>query len=198
MAVFKRLLPMILLFVFEIAIGIMLILDGEKFTQVIFIIFGVIMLICGLVTLIRALLEGRNGGKISGVKLFLAIVLLAIGAFFTAASGSVLSVVSVVTLVIGIIMAFTGMLKLVEYASMRKQGASPVFPIIGAIITIIVGILIAFNPFQSAAAAWVILGILIIVTAVFDLITMIFFIVAMKNTKVTVVEIEAKDVKEKE
>lgn len=196
MSTFKRLLPMIILFLFEVAIGVLLILNGERFTQVIFIIFGVIMLICGLITLIRGLLDGRNGGTISGVKMFFAVLLLAIGAFFTAAAGSVLSVISAVTLVIGIIMVFNGMLKLVEYASMRKQGAGATFAIIGAIVTIILGIVIAFNPFRSAEAMWVILGILIIVSAVFDLISMIAFAVMLKKTTVTVVEVQAKDIDE--
>lgn len=193
MKIFKRLLPMILIFIFEIAIGVLLIIDGEKFTQAVFIIFGVIMLICGLITLIRALLDGRNGGSVSGLKLVAAIVLLAIGAFFTAASASVMSVVSAVTIVIGIIMMFSGMLKLAEYAAMRKEGANAVFAIIGAIVTIILGIVIAFNPFGATEAIWVIIGSLIIVSAVFSIVSVIYFANALKNTKVTVVEVSAKD-----
>lgn len=190
---------MIIMFIFEVLIGVMLILDGEKFTQVVFIIFGVAMLICGLITLIRGLLDGRNGGTVSGVKMFFAIVLLAIGVFFTAASGSIKSFMTTVWVVIGIIMAFSGMLKLMGYVSMRKQGEGAVLAIIGAIITIILGIVIAFNPFQSAATMWVIIGILIIVSAVFDLIFMISFTASMKkNVNTTVIEIEAKDVKDKE
>lgn len=193
MKIFKRLLPMILIFIFEIAIGVLLIINGEKFTQAVFIIFGVIMLICGLITLIRALLDGRNGGSVSGLKLFAAIVLLAIGAFFTAASASVMSVVSAVTIVIGIIMMVSGMLKLAEYAAMRKEGTNAVFAIIGAIVTIILGIVIAFNPFGATEAIWVIIGSLIIVSAVFSIVSVIYFAIALKNTKVSVIEVSAKD-----
>lgn len=194
MSVFKRLLPMILMFIFEIAVGVLLLIDGERFTQVIFIIFGVFMLLSGLITLIRSLLAGRNGGSIPMGPLLLSIVLLAIGAFFTAASGSVLSIMSAVTLVIGIIMVFNGMLKLAEFGSMRRSGADSRLAMVGAIITIILGIVIAFNPFGATAAMWTILGIMIIVSAVFSLISLIHFAIALKNTQVTVVEVNAKDI----
>lgn len=187
---------MIIMFIFEITIGVLLIINGEKFTQVIFIIFGVLLLIGGLVTLIKSLMAGRNGGAIPMFALILSIVLLAIGAFFTAASGAVLSVMSAVTLVIGVIMVFNGMLKLVEYATIRKEGANAWFAVVGAIITIILGIVIAFNPFSATGAMWTILGIMIIVSAVFDIISLIFFAVALKNSTVTVIEVQAKDVDE--
>ena len=61
MKIFKRLLPTILMLIFEIAIGVLLLIDGEKFTEVIFIIFGVFLLISGLATLIRCLFAGRSG-----------------------------------------------------------------------------------------------------------------------------------------
>ena len=198
MKIFKYLLPLFILFLFEIAVGVLLIINGEMFTQVVFIIFGVFMLICGIVTLIRTLMKSRNGGSISMLSLIGSIILLSIGAFFTAASGSVLSVMTAVTLVIGIIMVFNGMLKLAEYAAMRKQDAGSVFAIIGAIVTIVLGIVIAFNPFKGfeVMVMWMILGIMIIVSAVFDLISLISFAVALKKTNVTVIEVNAKDVDE--
>ena len=196
MNTFKRLLPTLLLFVFELVIGILLLIDGEKFTQVIFIIFGVCLLISGLVTLIGALLDGRNGGSISVGKLMLAILMLAVGAFFAAASGSVLSILSAVTLVFGIVIAFSGMLKLAEFLSIRKENPVKWFAVIGAVLTIILGIVIAFNPFGATEALWTILGIMIIVSAVFDIIALIFFGQALKNVDVTVIEAKAEDVDE--
>ena len=191
---FKRLLPTILMIVFELTIGILLLIDGEKFTQVILIIFGVFLLICGLITLIRSLLAGRNGGSIPMLQLVLSIILIAVGAFFAAASGSVMSVMSAVTLVIGIIIAFNGMLKLAEYVSIRKSGGVSWFAVVGAILTIILGIVIAFNPFGTTALMWTILGVMLIVSVIFDIISLILFGVALRSIPATTVDVEGKDI----
>lgn len=194
MTKFKRLLPTILMLVFEAAIGVLLLIDGEKFTEIVFIIFGVFLLICGIITLFRGLMAGRNGGSISLSQIVLSVILLAVGAFFTAASGSVMSIMSTVTLAIGVIVTFNGMLKLVEYFSFRKTGGVAWFAIISAIITIILGIVIAFNPFGATEVMWVILGILILVSAALDVISLIVFSVALKKTPDELIEASFKDV----
>lgn len=196
MSTFKRLLPTIVLLLFEVVIGILLLIDGEKFMQIIFVIFGVILLLSGLITMIRALLAGRNGGSIPTLQIVGAIVLLAVGGFFTAASGNVLSVVSAFTLIFGIILAFCGMIKLVEFFSIRRTGSVAWFAAIGAIVTIIIGIVIAFNPFASTEVMWKINGILLLVSVVFDIISLIIFGAALKkgDVSVKVIEAEAKDI----
>lgn len=196
MSTFKRLLPTIVMLLFEAVIGVMLLTDGERFTKIIFIIFGVVLLICGLINLIRALLAGRNGGSIPTLQLVGAVILLAIGAFFTAASDNVLPIVSAFTLIFGIVLAFSGMLKLIEFFSIRSAGGVTWIAAIGAIVTIIIGIVIAFNPFGSTEVMWKIMGILMLVSVAFDIISLIIFSVALKNgdIKMTVIEAEAKDI----
>ena len=200
MAKFKKLLPTILMLIFEVLIGVLLLIDGEKFTEVIFIIFGILLLVSGLISLISSLLDGRKGGSISMSKLVLSIVLIGIGAFFTAASGSVMSIMSAVTIVIGIMMAFNGMLKLAEYFTIRKSGSVYWFAVVGAIVTILLGFLIAFNPFAATGIMWQMLGILIIVSAVFDVISLILFSIALKNmpaiVKEDVVETDGEEIEE--
>ena len=196
MSKFKRLLPTILMLVFEVAAGVLLLIDGEKFTQVVFIVFGVFLLLCGIITLILSLLAGRNGGTMSMGQLIFAVVLLAIGAFFAAASGSVMSIMSTVTTLLGIIVAFNGMLKLVEYFSFSKySGGVAGFAIVSGIITIILGILIAFNPFGATQAMWTILGVLILVSAGMNIISLIIFGAALRRMPNEVmVEADFKDI----
>lgn len=174
--------------IFEGIVGTLLLIDGEKFTQIVFIIFGVLMLIAGLISLILSLLGGRNGGSISTPQLVLSIVLIGIGAFFTAASGSVMSIMSTVTVILGIIIAFNGMLKLAEFFTLRKAGPVMWFAAVGAIVTIVLGMVIAFNPFAATGMMWTILGILILVSAVFSLISLIIFAIAMKKAPADVKE----------
>ena len=197
MAKLRLLLPTILMLVFEVAIGVLLLIDGERFTQIIFVIFGAVLSVIGLIKLIRSILLSRNGGSIPMAQMMLAIVLIAAGAFFIAASGSVMSVVSAVTLVLGIIIAFTGMLKLLEYATIRKYNSVTWVAVIGAVISIILGIVIAFKPFGATEVMWTILGVLIIISAVIDLISLIIFAVALKNVpKSAVINVEVRDIDE--
>ena len=143
-------------------------------------------------------MKTKNNTVIILVMLLLSIVLIGIGAFFTAASGSVMAVMSTVTVILGIIIAFNGMLKLAEFFTLRKAGPVMWFAAVGAIVTIVLGMVIAFNPFAATGMMWTILGILIIVSAVFSLISLIIFAIAMKNTptivKEDVVDADANEV----
>lgn len=190
---FKRLLPTILMILFEVVIGILLLIDGERFTGVIFVIFGVLMLVLGLISLIRTLLAARGGNVISSFALIMSIILITIGAFFTAASGSVIGVVGFIATIYGLILVISGVFKLADYLTLRAAGVGSGFAIFSVIISIVLGILIAFNPFGTAQIFWTVLGIMLIASAVLDIISLIIFGNAMKNVDFTYVNVEYKD-----
>lgn len=194
---FKRLLPTILMILFEVVIGILLLIDGERFTGVIFVIFGVLMLVLGLISLIRTLLAARGGQVISSFALIMSIILITIGAFFTAASGSVLGVVGFIATIYGLILVISGVFKLADYLTLRAAGVGSGFAIFSVIISIVLGILIAFNPFGTAQIFWTVLGIMLIASAVLDIISLIIFGNAMKKADFTYVNVEYKDKDEK-
>lgn len=194
---FKRLLPTILMILFEVVIGILLLIDGERFTGVIFVIFGVLMLVLGLISLIRTLLAARGGNVISSFALIMSIILITIGAFFTAASGSVLGVVGFIATIYGLILVISGVFKLADYLTLRAAGVGSGFAIFSVIISIVLGILIAFNPFGTAQIFWTVLGIMLIASAVLDIISLIIFGNAMKKADFTYVNVEYKDKDEK-
>jgi len=183
MQTFKRLLPTILMLIFEVVVGILLIANGEGFTKVIFIIFGGLTLLGGIVTLIVSLLSGRNGRSIPMLPLIVSLLMIAVGGFFLAASDSVLAVVSAMTLVLGLIMASNGIFKFFEYFYIKKVAPVSPLALISAIVSIIVGFVIAFNPFKATEAMWIILGAIVIVSAVFDIISLIVLGAAVKNVK---------------
>ena len=194
---FKRLLPTILMILFEVVIGILLLIDGERFTGVIFVIFGVLMLVLGLISLIRTLLAARGGNVISSFALVMSIILITIGAFFTAASGSVIGVVGFIATIYGLILVISGVFKLADYLTLRAAGVGSGFAIFSVIISIVLGILIAFNPFGTAQIFWTVLGIMLIASAVLDIISLIIFGNAMKKADFTYVNVEYKDKDEK-
>ncbi len=193
---FKRILPAILMILFEAAVGVMLLIDGERFTGTIFIIFGVLMLLLGIISLVRTLLAARNGLVISSFALVMSVILIAVGAFFAAASGYVLSVVGFIATVYGLILIISGIFKMADYLTLRTVGFRSGFAIFSIVVTIMLGVLIAFNPFGTAQLFWTVLGIMLISSAVLDIISLIIFGSAVKNSDFTYVNVEYKDKEE--
>ena len=180
MQTFKRLLPTILMILFEIFAGVMLITNGEGFTKVIFIVFGSLTLVGGIITLLLGLF-GKATGGLQTMAIIAGLIMVAVGGFFAAASDSVLSVVSSFSLAVGIIMVIEGFFKIFEYVSFRRFSPISGVAVLSGVITIIIGIIFAFNPFAATEAMWVILGVLVLVTALSDLIALIFIGSAMNK-----------------
>ena len=189
MSIFKRILPMIILCILEAVAGILILTNGETFFSVLFLIIGIFLLVVGLITLIKSLLGGRNGGSIPMFPMIASLFMLGFGAFFTAASGAVIQFMVAFTLVAGCFMLVNGIFKLIQAFALRGEGVPIGFLIFDAILTILLGIVMAFYPFGATVAKWVIIGVMMIVSAVIDLISMIVMAVKLKNTTVTVVEV---------
>lgn len=193
MSTFKRLLPIIILCIFEFIVGILVLTNGESFFRVVFIIFGILLLVGGVITLIRSLMEGRKGGSMPLFPMILSLFMIGFGAFFTAASSAVLAVMTAFTMVAGIMMLINGIFKIIEYFTLRGEGVTGIgLLLFDAIVTILLGIILAFNPFAATLAEWIIIGVSMIVSAVFDLIAMIVLAIKAKNTKVAVVEVKVE------
>lgn len=195
MSTFKRLLPIIILCIFEFIVGVLVLTNGETFFRVVFIIFGILLFVGGLITLIRSLMEGRKGGTMPMFPMILSLFMIGFGAFFTAASSAVLAVMTAFTLVAGIMMFIDGIFKIIEYFTLRGEGVTGIgLLLFDAIVTILLGILLAFNPFAATLAEWIIIGVSMIVSAVFDVIAMIVLAIKFKNTKVAVVDVKVEKV----
>ena len=177
----KFLIPTILLIIFEAVVGTLILIDGERFAQIIFIVFGIVMFVCGVIALIRSLRGGRKGGSINGGALAVSLLMIAIGGFFAAASSFVIGIFTAMTMIFGIIMIVEGIFKLTEFLTIRANGPSGFFGIFSAILSIILGIILAFNPFGSTVVMWTVTGIMLIATAIVDLISLIVYAVALKN-----------------
>lgn len=195
MSTFKRLLPIIILCIFEFIVGVLVLTNGEAFFRVVFIIFGILLFVGGLITLIRSLMEGRKGGTMPMFPMILSVFMIGFGAFFTAASSAVLAVMTAFTLVAGIMMFIDGIFKIIEYFTLRGEGVTGIgLLLFDAIVTLLLGILLAFNPFAATLAEWIIIGVSMIVSAVFDVIAMIVLAIKFKNTKVAVVDVKVEKV----
>ena len=177
MSKFKRLLPTILMIVIEAVVGILLLVNGEQLTGFIFIFFGAILLLGGIIALIMALVRGKKTGVIESAPLVLSVLMIAFGGFLTAASGSVKEVASSIALIYGLVLIIGGVLKLADYLAFRgTTGFKSGFVVFNAVISILFGLIIAFNPFGAAVVIWTIMGIAVLIAAVFDLVTLIIYL----------------------
>lgn len=183
---FIQILPTILFVIFEAAVGTLLLIDGEKLTWLIFIVFGSILLIIGIISLIMALVKGKKTGVIGTGQLVLSVLMIAFGGFLTAASGSVREVVSSIALIYGLILIIGGVLKLADYLAYKgATGVGNGFVVFSAVLSILFGMIIAFNPFGTATVIWTIMGIAVLASAVLDIISLIVYAVISSKQKNT-------------
>ena len=170
----KTYLPLCLLILFELAVGILLFIDPVGFTFAITIGFGILLLAASAFAFIRYFTDRRAMGKGNVLTLFLAILTLLIGCVCTFASGWVLGLFAIAAMVYGVILTVAGIFKLASYVERRQSKLHPpILSLIGALVSIVLGLFILINPFGAVDILWQIAGIALIVEAVFDLVGLI-------------------------
>lgn len=197
MSRWKILLPAILLIIFEIAVGVLLLVNPIEFTKWVIFALGVILLIIAiafLVSFIRARKAGESG---LGTEIG-AIVCFIIGAFCVIFSltNAFLVLMDAFYVLYGIILFVFGLNKIISFAvTRRKDAVISWFNIFSGIIALVLSVLIVFYPQTAAIAVWIIIGIGLLVEAVFDIIAVIHTAILMKNVKVSVatIEVSAED-----
>lgn len=191
---FRKMLPMLLIILFEAAVGVLLLIDGEAFTRAVLIIFGALLMVLGLVMLFR-FIGDRREEIFNPLALVIAVIAIAVGAVFAFGSSLIIGLITLITLIYGVIMAINGVFKLVDYFTLRKAGA-PVsgFTVFSAVLAIALGIVIVINPFGTDVALWMVMGIVLIVEAVMDIIALIMAARLSKTVEVEAEEIATEDV----
>ncbi len=170
MSFWKKVLPTALIILLEVTIGVLLIIDAEQLTIAIFTLFGIALLILALVMTIRYL-KARKEGEENGFMLTTAILsfilglVLAIGASMIVSLGAKLYAVFY-----GAVVIVNGVLKIAEFISLKKQGATASgLRIFSGILSIVLGIVvIAFNG-MAINVIGLIIGITLLVQAVLDI-----------------------------
>lgn len=166
-------LPMIFLAILEVLVGIFLLVNPEGITKVFIVIFGVIMLIIGVFGLI-SYLRGRKNGENRIGGLIGTIIALVLGLISIFASNWILTLVSLLAVVFGILLILGGIVKFSSFAQVKKSGlvgSGTVLMLISGIIMIIFGVILVIRPFGTIELLLRIAGILLIIEAVLDLIS---------------------------
>ncbi|MBQ6520344.1 MAG: DUF308 domain-containing protein [Anaerolineaceae bacterium] len=168
-------LTIVVLIFFEVYAGIRLLTNPVDFTASVVYLFGIIMLIVGVVSVIRALQAKAKSNLPYRLGLFGGILDIIVGVLCVFLTDKVIALFPVLIMIYGIIMVVAGIHKIRNYLVLKDLGFRfSWLVIVSAILTIILGVIVFLNPFTATATAWTVTGIFLIVEGVFDLFTFIF------------------------
>lgn len=159
---------------FEIAVGILLLVNPVGFTSGIIIIAGIILMAGGLISIISYFRSDAVEAA-TGQMLGTGLVALLIGAFCTFDSGWFIATFPVLTLFYGIVILIIGLYKVqwtVDILRLKKGKWQ--LQAVSALLTIVFGSVIVGNPFTSTTVLWVFTGITLIVASVSDVAALFF------------------------
>lgn len=161
-------IPVILFILFELAVGILLLVDGDALTTTVLICFGIILMVIGAVYLIRFLRE-RGAGKANYLTLIMSVLSLFVGAVCVIFPGFVKGLFTVIAIIYGVILIVMGVYKTKTYNDAKSEGASPSFlTLISAVLSLVLGVVVIVNPFKADGALYVFAGISLIFEAALD------------------------------
>ena len=159
--------------IFEILVGILLLIDPVGFTSGIIVIFGVILAVIGSVSLFRYFrTDAKRASQESGLAKGL--ILIIFGLFCAFQSEWFLVTFPLLTILYGILTLISGVNK-VQWAvdMLRAKRKYWYVEVIGAALTIVCSVLILTNPFASTAVLWTFIGVTMIAEAIVDVVAFV-------------------------
>lgn len=159
---------------FELIVGILLLINPIGFTTGIIIAAGIILMIVGLINVIKYFKVDVAEASM-GQYLMKGLLALLTGLFCIFKARWVIITFPALTIIYGVVLFIAGLSKVqLTFDMLRKKNKKWFLAVISAIISIICSVLIINKPFVTTAALWIIIGITLIVEAVIDFVTMIF------------------------
>lgn len=164
----------IILCLFEVLVGILLLIDPIGFTSGIIIAFGIVLLVTGLISVIGyfrmdALEAASSQALVKGL------IALAAGAFCVFKAQWFIITFPLLTILYGVAVLGAGFAKIQwTVDAIRLKLDKWFLPALSAVISLLCAIIILSNPFASTLALWMFTGISLIVEAVFDVVALFF------------------------
>lgn len=173
MKTLKQHLSGIILFLFELLVGILLLINPVGFTVSIITSAGVVLSLLGIVSVIKYFRTDAEEAAM-GQTLFKGLLALFAGLFCIIKSEWFVITFPVLTILYGIVTLVAGLGKLQMTMDMvRLKKSKWYFAFISALLSIIFAVVILRNPFVTTAVLWMFTGISLIVEAVVDIIVLI-------------------------
>lgn len=147
-----------------IVAGVFLLLKPETAINIVCYVLGLILISWGVVSIIQFFSDKDSTSYLSISFIFGAFVF--IFGLIILIKPSIIA--SIIPLLLGVWMVINGVTKLSYSLSIYKE-SKKILPIIGALLIVIFGITLIFNPFEGAKGLVQIIGIALIVYSILDL-----------------------------
>ena len=158
---------------FELIVGVLLLINPVGFTVGIITAGGVAMIVYGIVSIVKYFRTDVKSAS-AGQTLAQGLGLMLVGAFLALKSDWFIATFPMLTIVYGVATLFAGLSKIQITVDMLRQKKKKWFwAAISAVISILCAVVILRSPFTSTAILWMFTGISLIVEAVFDVVTVI-------------------------
>lgn len=158
----------------ELVIGILLLINPVGFTSGIIIAVGISLICIGLAYVWKYVrMEALEAAK--SANLSMGLFALVAGVFCVLKSGWFIATFPVLTMIYGAGIFISGLAKIqwmVDILRLKKQ--KWYLAAISAVCSIVCGIVIVRNPFASTEILWIFTGVILILEAVFDVVTLVF------------------------
>lgn len=144
-------------------VGLVLLLIPETLNKLIGVLIGVVLLMVGIIAIVRYFKEKKNESNLNIVSGILYSVLGVIIIIYP------YSIINLLTICLGLYLVIYGSLKLKKSIVLKKITDKWIGTLIMGIITIILGIILIFNPFAGITITKL-AGSFLVVVVLFDLI----------------------------
>lgn len=174
MSMIKENLNGLLLCMFEVLVGVLLLINPVGFTSGIIITLGIALLLIGLMYVVQYL-RMKPQEAVMSRALFKGLVCLVIGAFCVMKSQWFVETFPLLTLIYGIIILMTGLYKVQWTVDMLRMKKDKWYLIaLSALISLVCGGVILYSPFEATITLWKFTAISLIVEAIFDIVTLVW------------------------
>lgn len=164
----KRIIGGLIPCLFEILVGILLLVRPVGFTSGIIIAAGIVSLVVGLYNVVKYFRTDAETAAM-GQLLVKGLVALLGGIFCIANTNWLIATFPALTIIYGVVILITGFGKVQKTVDLiRAKNRRWFLGAISAIISIVCAVVILNNPFTSTAVLWMFTGITLIIEAVFD------------------------------
>lgn len=162
------------MFLLEIVVGILLLINPVGFTSGIIIGAGLVLILLSIVCVIKYFrAEPEEAAK--SQNLMKALIALLAGLFCALRSEWFVATFPVITLIYGVVILITGLGKVQWTVDILRQKKPKWFlGALSALASITCGLVIITAPFRTTAVLWMFTGIGLIVDACFDIVALIF------------------------
>lgn len=165
--------------VIMVILGLVLVIWPDILGVMLCYLLGGALIVMGVIQLI-SFLQGERLGFYSKFSMLMGIVLVLLGIWICTQPHVVLSIIPVV---VGIIVLIHGLMDIQYTLDIRRTGNTKWWiALIAAILTLIVGLLLVFNPFTAYEISMILLGVAMLYDGGSDLVLLIFSYLAQKDT----------------